>query len=173
MNNALDRMWSLAGAVLLAASLLALWVWPKFFGVEVHPIFGWAEALSGAGWLEPGARYAVGAVALAIAVAVLVPRTRLIGAYAGLALSMLFIIAHMTPWLGMHIPSYEPLMEALAAGMTADQIRAMNLPHDAGSHATLAIMNAIIAAVAIGGESAVRKSKKQPEQRGLYAASAA
>jgi hypothetical protein len=166
-------MWSTAGAVFLATSLVALWVWPKFFGVEVHPIFGWAEAQSGVSWLEPGARYVVGGLALTIAIAVLVPRTRLIGAYAGLALSVLFLLAHATPWLGMSIPAYTPLMEALAAGYTADQIRAMNLPTDVGGHATLAITNAILAGIAIFGEISVRKAERQPLQTGVYAASAA
>ena len=39
-----SRVWSWGGAVLLVASLVTLWVWPKFVGVDIHPIFGWAEA---------------------------------------------------------------------------------------------------------------------------------
>jgi hypothetical protein len=169
----LNRMWSLSGAVLLAASVLALWVWPKFFGVEVHPIFGWAEAQSGLGWLEPGGRWAVGAVAFAIAVLVLIPRTRLYAAWAGLALSTLFVAAHATPWLGMNIPSYGPLMEALAAGSSAEEIRAMGLPTDMGGHATLALTNALLAAITIGGELSVRGSRRSERKVGLFAASAA
>jgi hypothetical protein len=173
MNDSLNRMWSLAGAAFLACSLSALWVWPKLFGVDTHPLYAWAEIQSGVSWLEPGLRYAVAVTAAAIAVLVLVPRTRLWGAYAGLTLSLLFLVAHFTPWLGMDIPNYGPLMEAMAAGRTAAEIKAMNLPTDLGGHASLAITNAILAMIAIGGESAVRKAERQPRQTGMYAASAA
>jgi hypothetical protein len=173
MNNLLDRMWSLTGAVLLAGSIGALWVWPKFFGVDTHPLYAWAEVQTGVGWLEPGLRYVVAGAALVIAMMVLFPRTRLLGAYAGLALALLFLGAHFTPLLGMNIPEYGPLMEAMAAGHTAEEIRALGLPTDKGGHASLAILNATLALITIGGEAAVRKAERQSDQRGIFAAAAA
>jgi hypothetical protein len=169
-DNALTRMWSVSAAALLAAALAALWVWPKLFGVEVHPIFGWAEAQSGAGWLEPGARWAVGGVAALIALLLLAPKTRLAAAWAALSLSLLFIIAHLTPWLGINIPSYAPLMEALAAGQTASQIEALGLSTDKGAHFTLAMINAGLAVIAIGAELALRRPKS-PTLASVLAAS--
>lgn len=158
-QDALDEMWSTAGAAFLAMAMGALWVWPKFFGVEVHPIFGWAEALTGAGWLEPGLRYAVGAAAAVIVVLLLVPKTRLAGAWSALALSLLFIAAHLTPWLGVNIPNYGPLMEALEAGRNAEQIQAMGLKGDRGAHLTLALVNAGLAAITLGAEYKMRRPK--------------
>lgn len=147
-----SNVWSFTGAGLLAASIVGLWVWPKFMGLEVHPIFGWAELQSGITWLEPGARLAVGALALIIAVLVLVPRTRLAASWAALALSLVFTFAHMTPWLGINIPDYGPLMEALAKGWTVEQIQALGLKGDRGAHFTMALINLGLAALTIGGE---------------------
>jgi hypothetical protein len=123
------------------------------------PIFGWAEAQSGVSWLEPGLRYAVGRIAAVIALLILVPRTRLIGAWSAFALSLAFIVAHLTPWLGVNIPAYTPLMEALAAGRTAEEIAAMGLKTDKGAHFTLAMINLGLAFVTIGAEKALRKPK--------------
>ena len=166
MNNSsmLTQMWSIVSAVFLAMLMLALWVWPKFFGVEIHPIFGWAEAQTNIAWLEPGLRYAVGAVALVIAVLLFVDRTRLAAGWAALALSTAFIIAHATPALGVNIPSYEPLMAALAEGKTYAEITAMNLRTDKGAHLTLAFINAGLALVVVLAEYAARK----PKQKSLY-----
>ena len=159
MDNALNRMWSISAGALLAGSLLALWSWPKFFGVDTHPIFGWAEAQTGAGWLEPGLRYAVGALAAVVALLVLLPKTRLIGAWSALAMSTAFVVAHMTPMLGVNVPSYTPLMEALAAGRTVAEINALALPTDKGAHFTLALVNLGLAAVTVAAEFALRRPK--------------
>lgn len=161
MNN----IWSHTGAGLLAASLIGLWVWPKFMGLEIHPIFGWAEAQSGLTWLEPGARLAVGALAFGIAVLVLVPRVRLAAAWAALALSAAFSLAHLTPWLGINIPDYGPMMEALAKGWTAEQIQALGLKGDRGAHFTMALINLGLAAVTIGGELARRQPRTERAHR--------
>jgi hypothetical protein len=170
--NMLDRMWSTVAAVFLAMLMLALWVWPKFFGVEVHPIFGWAEAQTGAGWLEPGLRYVVGGAALLIALALFFDRTRLAAGWAAFALSLAFIIAHASPMLGVNIPSYEPLMAALAAGRTAAEIQAMGLPTDKGAHMTLAFINLGLAAVLLMAEHAMRKPEVPPLHRTLAAQTA-
>jgi hypothetical protein len=158
-NQAKTNVWSLTGAAMLATSIVALWVWPKFMGLEIHPIFGWAELQSGLTWLEPGARLAVGAIALIIAVLVLFPRTRLAGAWAALTLSVLFGLAHLTPWLGINIPDYGPLMEAMAKGWTAEQIQALGLKGDRGAHFTMALINLGLAALTIGGEMTRRQPR--------------
>jgi hypothetical protein len=158
-NQTKTNVWSLTGAWMLAASIVGLWVWPKFMGLEIHPIFGWAELQSGLTWLEPGARLAVGALALLIAVLVLFPRTRLAGAWSALTLSVIFSLAHLTPWLGINIPDYGPLMEALAKGWTVEQIQALGLKGDRGAHFTMALINLGLAALTIGGEMTRRQPK--------------
>jgi hypothetical protein len=159
-----SRIWSWAGAVLLALSMVSLWVWPKFVGVDIHPIFGWAEAQTGLAWLEPNARYVVGAVAGLLAVLVVVPRTRIWGAVGALALSAAFIVAHLTPWLGWNIPNYGPLMEALAAGRTAAEIEALGLKGDRGAHLSLALINAGLAVLIL----AASRPRAAKAPRGEY-----
>ncbi len=146
------RIWSWTGAALLALSLVSLWVWPKFVGVDIHPIFGWAEAQTGIAWLEPNGRYVVGAIAGLLAIVLIVPRTRFWGAVGALTLSTVFIAAHMTPWLGWNIPNYGPLMEALAAGRTAAEIEALGLKGDRGAHMSLALINAGLAMVVLAAD---------------------
>ncbi|HVI34422.1 hypothetical protein [Phenylobacterium sp.] len=160
MNNQ-NMAFGLSGAVMLAMSLVALWVWPKFVGLDIHPIYGWAEAKSGVGWLEPGARYAVGIVAGVLALLLLVKRTRLAAAVGALVLSTAFIVAHLTPWLGINIPDYTPLMEALAAGRTAAEIEALGLKGDRGAHFAVALVNAGLAVLVIAAElgSTVRRRR--------------
>lgn len=163
MNNQAG-IWSWSGAVLLAASLMALWVWPKFIGVDIHPIFGWAEALSGATWLEPGGRYAFGVLVGVLAILVVIPATRVWGAALALAVSAAVVALHVTPWLGLDIPAYGPLMAALAAGMSAEQILALGLPTDRGAHFTLALVNAGLAAIVLGAEAARRQPRPREYQ---------
>jgi hypothetical protein len=158
------RIWSWGGALLLALSLVTLWVWPKFVGVDIHPIFGWAEARTGIGWLEPTGRYVVGATAALLAILVILPRTRFVGAVGAFALSALFIAAHATPWLGWNIPNYGPLMDALAAGRTAAEIEALGLKGDRGAHLSLAIINAGLAILVWGAER-TRKGHRTAEHR--------
>jgi hypothetical protein len=160
-----SRVWSWGGAVLLVASLVTLWVWPKFVGVDIHPIFGWAEARTGIAWLEPNGRYAVGIAAALIAVLVILPRTRVLGATAALALSALFIVAHMTPALGWNIPNYGPLMEALAAGRTAAEIQAMGLKGDMGAHLSLALINAGLAVLVLVADRSRRPATERTRLR--------
>jgi hypothetical protein len=162
-----SRVWSWGGAVLLVASLVTLWVWPKFVGVDIHPIFGWAEARTGIAWLEPNGRYAVGVAAALIAVLVILPRTRFAGAVAALGLSTLFVLAHMTPALGWNIPNYGPLMEALAAGRTAAEIQAMGLKGDMGAHLSLALINAGLAVLVMVADRAKAPTRGRERRRPL------
>lgn len=157
-------LWSWSCAVLLAASLLSLWVAPKFIGVDIHPIFGWAEALSGQTWLEPGGRYAFGILMGVLAVAVVIPRSRRLAAIAALATSAVVTGLHLTPWLGLYVPAYGPLMEALAAGRTAQEILAMNLPTDRGAHFTLALVNLGLAAIVVGADAVRERPQKRNYQ---------
>jgi len=149
VNKKSINIWSWTGAVLLSLSFISLWVWPKFVGVSIHPIFGWAELQTGATWLEPGGRYAFGVLAAIIAVLVILPKTRIAGSWAAFAVSMVVIALHLTPWLGWNIPDYGPLMAAMAQGQTAAEIQAMGLKGDRGAHLTLAIINAFLAVMTL------------------------
>lgn len=149
MNKTSINIWSWTGAVMLALSLVALWVWPKFVGVSIHPIFGWAELQTGATWLEPGGRYAFGFLAAILAILVVIPKTRIPAAWAALGVSLAVVGLHLTPWLGWNIPNYGPLMAAIAEGKTVAEIQAMGLKGDRGAHLTLAIINASLAAITL------------------------
>lgn len=149
-----SRVWSWGGATLLALSILSLWVAPKFFGADIHPIFGWAEARTGVEWLEPNGRYVVGVIAALLAVMVILPKARLAGSIGALVLSALFIGAHLTPWLGWNIPNYGPLMDALAAGKSVAEIEAMGLKGDMGAHLSVALINAGLAILVLAAEKA-------------------
>lgn len=169
--NSESRLWSVTGAVFLAGAVAALWVWPKLFGAELHPIFGWIEARTGLSWFEPGVRQGVGVMAAAAVVLVLLPRTRLLGSAAALAMAAVFIVAHLTPWLGVDVPAYEPLTEALAAGRTADEIAALGLGTDKGAHFTLALTVAGLALVTFVAERAARRRPPpKPARIGLASA---
>lgn len=159
-----SRVWSWGGATLLALSVLSLWVAPKFFGADIHPIFGWAEARTGVEWLEPNGRYVVGIAAAALAVMVILPRTRTAGAVGALILSALFIVAHLTPWLGWNIPNYGPLMEALAAGKSVAEIEAMGLKGDMGAHFSVALINAGLAVLVLAAELAPKAEPARSRQ---------
>lgn len=170
MNTYMQKMWSLTAALILAASVVAMWVWPKFFGGGPHPIMGWAELNSGAAWLYPVGRWGFAALA-AIAVALLViPRTRMIGGWTALALSVTYMVLHSTPWLGWNIPEYGPLTEALAAGRSLAEIQAMNLGTDYGAHGTLTMVLAVLAGMVIIAERTLRKPKP-PRQTSVNLAS--
>ncbi|MCR5874781.1 hypothetical protein LRS10_11750 [Phenylobacterium sp. J426] len=126
------KLWSVSGAAMLAISLVAFWVWPKFAVGDVHPIFGWAEARTGAGWLDPTGRYIFGVAAAALAVLLVLRPTRLAAAGVTLAVSLGFVVLHLTPWLGWNIPDYGPLTAALAAGQAVAEIEALGLKGDRG-----------------------------------------
>lgn len=162
----MEKMWAISSAGLLALSMIAFWVWPKFSG-DFHPVFGWAEAQSGVGWLDPLGRQAVGGIAVLIAFLLLVPRTRLFGAYAGFALSLAYMAFHLTPWLGVTLPDYGPMAATLQAGGTAADVAALGTKGDGGMWFAVAMTHATLALMAIVAERNLRKP--QPKRRFDYA----
>jgi hypothetical protein len=170
VNSYMQKMWSLTAAGILALSVVAMWVWPKVFGGGVHPIMGWAELQSGAEWLYPVGRWGFGILAAITVVLLLISRTRMIGGWAALALSLTYVVLHSTPWLGWNIPEYGPLGEALAAGRSLAEIQAMNLGTDYGAHGTLTLVLAVLAGMVILAERTLRQPKP-PKQTSVNLAS--
>lgn len=88
-------------AVIVAAGFL-------FFGVQkfgpTNPIFSLIAERSGISLFEPGIRILTGIAEIAVAILILVPRTRLLGALGGLAVVSGAIIFHLSPWLGINVP---------------------------------------------------------------------
>ena len=77
-------------------------------------------------------------------------------------LSAAFCIAHLTPWLGVNIPNYGPLMEAIAAGKTAAEVEAMGLKGDKGAHFSIALLNLGLAIMTIAAEKVARRPQLAP-----------
>ena len=152
----MNRMWSWTSAVILAGLMVWVWAYPKFWaGLEVHPVFKWSELLSGHAFIDPYARWVVGAVALVSVAMLFIDRTRLIGAGIAAGLSVFYLVLHATPWLGMAIPTYETLSAGLAAGMTPEQIRAAGRLDDV--HVVMTMVNGLLASVIISAELSVRR----------------
>jgi hypothetical protein len=141
----MDRVLSWSFSLALAALLLAM-SFQKVFGLDPNPVFGLIEARSGIGFFEPGLRYITAALELIAAGLAIWPATRKRGAQLGLLVALGAIAFHLSPWLGWQIPSPVRLSQALAQGMTAAQIDALNLPTDKGAMFLLA---GAIAALAV------------------------
>lgn len=144
----MDRVLSWSFALALAGFLLAM-SFQKFFGYDPNPVFGLIAARSGIDLFEPGLRYVTGVLELIAAALVLWPAMRQRGAMLGLFVAAGAIVFHLSPWLGWQVPKAAPLSQALAQGMTAAQIDALNLPTDKGAMFLLAIAIAALAVVSI------------------------
>ncbi len=144
----MDRMLSWSFGLALAGLLLAM-SYQKFFGFDPNPVFGLIAARSGIGLFEPGLRYLTAVLELVAAGLVLWPAMRQRGAMLGLFVALGAIAFHLSPWLGWQVPKPAQLSEALARGMTAAQIDALNLPTDKGSMFLLACAIAVLAVVSI------------------------
>ena len=166
----LNKMWSWSAAVILAALMALLWVYPKLMaGLDVHPVLGWAEARSGVSFFDPGLRYLSGAVAAASVLLLLFPRTRLAGAVGAFVVSLFYFVLHNTPWLGLNVPEYGALMSALAAGRTAAEIEALGLTHDYSGHMVLAFTNLILAGMVLAVELTMRRQAREKKPTPKYA----
>lgn len=79
-----------------------------FFGVQkfgaTNPIFSIIADRSGISLFEPVIRMLTGVAEIVTAILVLVPRTRLLGALAGLGVLAGAIGFHLSPWLGINVP---------------------------------------------------------------------
>lgn len=144
----MDRVLSWSFGLALAGLLLAM-SFQKFFGFDPNPVFGLIAAKSGIGLFEPGLRYLTAVLELVAAGLIIWPATRQRGAILGLFIALSALAFHLSPWLGWQIPKLGPLSQALAQGMTAAQIQALNLPTDGGTMALLAIVIAVLAGISI------------------------
>ena len=79
-----------------------------FFGVQkfgaTNAIFSIIADRSGISLFEPGIRILTGIAEIVTGILILVPRTRLLGALAGLAVLVGAIGFHLSPWLGINVP---------------------------------------------------------------------
>ena len=79
-----------------------------FFGVQkfgaTNPIFSIIAERSGISIFEPYIRMLTGVAEIVTAILILVPRTRLLGALAGLGVLAGAIGFHLSPWLGINVP---------------------------------------------------------------------
>ena len=78
-----------------------------FFGVQkfgaTNPIFSIIAERSGISLFEPVIRMLTGVAELGTAALILIPRTRLLGALAGLGVLIGAIGFHLSPWLGINV----------------------------------------------------------------------
>ena len=164
----LNRMWSVTSALMLAGLIAWMWAYPKLIaGYEVHQVFGWSEALSGLGFMDPYVRWVAGAVAAAALVMLLIGKTRLIGAYLAAGLSAFYVVLHATPWLGPAIPAHDVLVNGLQMGLSAEQIRAAARLDDV--HIIMSLVNGMLAGVIIASELGRRREAEEPRRVATFA----
>ena len=157
MNIRVIGEWALALA--LAGAFVFMVGLPKFFGPSPNPIFALIAGRSGLDWFEPYVRYATGAAELLAAAALVIPRTRRLGALVAGAVTVGAIGFHLSPWLGVQIPEMGQLVAELQAGKSVAEIDAMNLPTDGGMLFYTAIAF-LVTAVLIFALSAPGKAPK-------------
>ena len=79
-----------------------------FFGAQkfgtTNPIFSIIAEKSGISLFEPAIRVLTGVAEIGTALLILIPRTRLLGALAGLGVLIGAIGFHLSPWLGINVP---------------------------------------------------------------------
>jgi len=80
-----------------------------FFGVQKfgaeNIVFETIAERSGFSFFEPYVRIFTGVAELAVALLLLIPRTRLLGALGGAGLLLGAIGFHLSPWLGINVPT--------------------------------------------------------------------
>ena len=88
---------------------LALAAGFAFFGVQKfgaeNIVFETIAERSGFGFFEPYVRMFTGVSELAVALLLLIPKTRLLGALGGAGLLIGAIGFHLSPWLGINVPT--------------------------------------------------------------------
>jgi len=104
-------------SVIVAAGFL-------FFGISKfienpNVIFSIIADRSGISLFEPVIRILTGIAEIATAILILIPRTRFLGALAGLGVLAGAIGFHLSPWLGINIPGMGHGLFFVALGLTA------------------------------------------------------
>lgn len=94
-----------------------------FFGVQKfgaeNIVFETIAERSGMAFFEPYVRMFTGISELAVAVLLLIPRTRMAGAVLGLGLLVGAIGFHLSPWLGINVPTIGHFLFFAALAMSA------------------------------------------------------
>lgn len=93
-----------------------------FFGVQkfgaTNIIFETIASKSGLSIFEPGIRIFTGIAEIATALLILIPRTRYLGAIAGLGVLAGAIGFHLSPWLGISVPGMGHSLFFVAIGLS-------------------------------------------------------
>lgn len=93
---------TLALSLALAAGFIFFGV--QKFGAE-NIVFETIAQRSGLSFFDPYVRWFTGASELAVALLLLIPRTRFLGALGGVGLLLGAIGFHLSPWLGINVPT--------------------------------------------------------------------
>jgi hypothetical protein len=149
----IERVLSWTLAITLSVLLLFI-AYQQLLGPTPNPVFGLVAMRSGVALFEPWARYATAAAEIAAIVLLLWPRMRARGAVLALAVSVVAIGFHLSPWLGVAVPRADAVAEAAAQGRAAAEIFAMQLPTDKGAMFLLALIIAILSGVTVAVERA-------------------
>jgi hypothetical protein len=150
----MERVLSWALGLTLAVLLLVV-AFLQLSGPTPNPIFGLIAARSHIPLFEPYARYLVVLLEAVALLGVVYPKTRSRAAILALVVSLGAIVLHLSPWLGVQLPQGAAVSQALAAGKSAADIDAMNLPTDKGGMFLLALAIAVLSA----GTMFVEKAK--------------
>jgi hypothetical protein len=143
----------------LALALVLLFeVYQAFFWLDPSPVFGLIALRSGIDLFEPGLRYVTGTLELAAAMMLIIPRTRGWGARLAAVVALGAVGFHLSPWLGIQMPSPVPLSTALDEGWSAAEIASLNLPNDHGTMFILALTILALSLLTILAERAVART---------------
>ena len=94
-----------------------------FFGLQkfgaTNPIFSIIAERSGISLFEPQIRMLTGVAEIVVAILIIIPKTRLLGALAGLGVLVGAIGFHISPWLGINVPGMGHSLFIMALAMLA------------------------------------------------------
>jgi hypothetical protein len=163
----MERVIDWALAVTLSVLLLLIAV-QQLFGPTPSPVFGLVEVRSGIGFFEPWGRYATALLEVVAVALLLWPKTRTKGALLCMVLAVVAIGFHLSPWLGIVIPTPNAFADAWAANrpILAD---AHMLPNDKGAMFLLAIVILVLSAANLWFERVVARLRAPKRSVGVYA----
>lgn len=166
----IERVLSWTFAITMAILLLFV-VYQQLLGPTPNPVFGLVAVRSHIAFFEPWARYATALAELVAIGLVLWPKTRMRGAMLALAISVAAIAMHLSPWLGIAVPSADAVASVAGRGWTAEEIFAMGLRTDQGAMFLLAMFIAGLSGVTIAVERVVAYAGAHKVKRaaGAYA----